>query len=349
MSAAGRLIAASLVRYSTGIAIQRNICSTACSLGIKSRWVAPYRRELLKRQKIMVKKGLAPSSRRSEFIEWNYDAELFAFGKRLQEEFNGELLREALTDSSYIAQETVRQQALDVDVPALDMNSNKQLAAAGEKIILDYCTKYLRASLPLLPEEGIRALVEYLSSEEVMSDIGFGIGLKDLILCQEYPPSPQTLAKSFRAVVGALNASAGISRCQLFVRDFVASYLVGKDPSDIWQIESPMELLKDILVRSGYGEPEPRLMFKTGKNTIQAVYQVGVYSDKKLMGSGYGETVDTAVEQAAHDAVKKLFHIAEASNPLPFGKDADKIVLADQENTPLSEWSINKLHNIVNC
>lgn len=81
---------------------------------------------------------------------------MYAFGKRLQEDFEGSLLREALTDSSYIVQETSHQQALGVIVPALTMKSNNELAAVGAKIISDYCVKYLRASLPLLPEEGIR-------------------------------------------------------------------------------------------------------------------------------------------------------------------------------------------------
>ncbi|KAG7159587.1 Ribosomal protein L44-like, partial [Homarus americanus] len=50
-------------------------------------------------------------------------------------------------------------------------------------------------------------------------------------------------------------------------------------------IDRPMELLTDILARSGCGKPEPRLMFQTGKNTVEAVYQVGIYSDKNFMGS----------------------------------------------------------------
>ena len=90
------------------------------------------------------------------FTHRNYDAELYAFGKRLQEEFDGDALREALTDSSYIACEVQRQQELGVTDPGLTMNNNQELAANGERIITDYCVAYLRAALPLLPEEGIR-------------------------------------------------------------------------------------------------------------------------------------------------------------------------------------------------
>lgn len=297
----------------------------------------------------MEKKGIAHKFKRSEYIEWNYDAELYAFGKRLQEDFEGSLLREALTDSSYIAQEVSRQQALGVTVPALTMKGNSELAAVGANIIYDYCVKYLRASLPLLPEEGIRSLVEFLTSEEIMCEVGYGIGLKDLILCQEYPPSPTTAAKSFKAVVAALNTSSGLILCQSFVRDFVVSQLVGKDLSEIWKIEQPMDLLTDILTRSGCGHPEPRLIFQSGKNTLQAVYQVGVYSDKKFLGTGFGESIEIAVEEAAHDCLRKLFHITESSSPLPFGKEAKKIILKDETNLTLEEWSIGKAQNVVMC
>lgn len=52
------------------------------------------------------------------------------------------------------------------------------------------------------------------------------------------------------------------------------------------QIENPMEAMQDILGRSGRGEPEPRLIFESGKNTLEAVYHVGIYSDKEFIGSG---------------------------------------------------------------
>jgi len=35
---------------------------------------------------------------RSEFLEWNYDSEIFAFGKRLKDEFDENLLRLAFVD-----------------------------------------------------------------------------------------------------------------------------------------------------------------------------------------------------------------------------------------------------------
>lgn len=86
----------------------------------------------------------------------NYNAELYAFGKRLQEEFDSDALREALTHASYIHKERQRQHDLGVSDPGLAMEDNNLLATKGEQLIADYCTTYLRAALPLLPEEGVR-------------------------------------------------------------------------------------------------------------------------------------------------------------------------------------------------
>lgn len=309
----------------------------------------PLYQELRQRHIKMKRLGLVPVTKRNEFIEWNYDAELYAFGKRLQEEFDGDALREAMTDPSYITKETQRQQELGVSDPGLAMNNNKELAARGEAVITEYCFGYLRTALPLLPEEGISALVEYLLSEEMMSAVGYGIGLRDLILCEEHPPSSSTMARCFQAVVGALSVSSPAPRCQAFVRDFVVAQLVGKDIDTIWKVENPMGVVADILHESGRGEPEPRLIFQSGQETLQAVYHVGVYSDKKFMGSGYGETVETAVKEAAHDALRKLFQITDSASPLPFGKDADMLPLKTEANISLDNWSIDKTKNIITC
>lgn len=45
--------------------------------------------------------GLEPEQPRSSFLEWNYEAELFAFGKRLGEEFDRNLLKKALIQREY--------------------------------------------------------------------------------------------------------------------------------------------------------------------------------------------------------------------------------------------------------
>lgn len=49
-----------------------------------------------------IEAGPQKPDRRSAYIEWNYDAELFAFNARLQENFDDTLLRTALTHPSHV-------------------------------------------------------------------------------------------------------------------------------------------------------------------------------------------------------------------------------------------------------
>lgn len=60
-------------------------------------------------QKRRKKVGPEAPQPRSTFLEWNYDAEIFAFGKRLQENFNEKILRIALTNRSYVQKDDSKQ------------------------------------------------------------------------------------------------------------------------------------------------------------------------------------------------------------------------------------------------
>lgn len=60
--------------------------------------MGPTLEEINRRKK---KLGPQPESPRSSYLEWNYDAEIFAFGKRLHEEFDKKLLKQAFIQREY--------------------------------------------------------------------------------------------------------------------------------------------------------------------------------------------------------------------------------------------------------
>lgn len=223
---------------------------------------------------------------RSSFVEWNYRAELFAFGKRLQEEFQLPLLQTAFTQQSYITQEEQKQRDLGIDEIDLKMENNQKLAEQGLYIIQQYVAAFLQYNLPKVPAEGQQAIAGYLSSQETLAYIAKNLGMSDLILCAEYPASEESLAQSFKAVVGALHESTGMERAFNFVRDFVCTQLNQKDLLELWEIKEPQKMLQQICVQEKLGEPEPRLLGDCGKNTVLAAFQVGMYSNKKLIGKG---------------------------------------------------------------
>lgn len=86
----------------------------------------------------------------------NYDAELYAFGKRLHEEFNDDLLRKALTEKSYVSKLAEEQRKVGIESSIDDSFDNRAMVAEGEQIMNDFVALYLRHALPRLPEEGIQ-------------------------------------------------------------------------------------------------------------------------------------------------------------------------------------------------
>lgn len=95
-----------------------------------------------------------------------------------------------------------------------------------------------------------------------------------------------TLASAFKALVSALKDSSGLERASLFIRDFVITQLAQTDINDFWTIENPIEALDTICKNEGLSKPEPRLVGEAGRNTILALFRVGIYVDKKLIGLG---------------------------------------------------------------
>ena len=92
-----------------------------------------------------------------------------------------------------------------------------------------------------------------------------------------------TLADSFKAVVAALESSVDEKRARTFIDDFLLVQLNGTDVYDLWKLEKPLDYLKSLMEDA---EIEPRLCNQSASNTILSNYQVGLYSNKKLLGIG---------------------------------------------------------------
>lgn len=270
--------------------------------------------------------GPKPVPHRSEFLDWNYDAEIYAFGIRLKEKFTPALLQQAFVDRSYILQEEMKQRAVGIEEPVLHLTDNSRLIRKGEELMTEYIVTYLNLSLPKFPRDGIKAIYKHLVSEEVLADISRNLGTKDLILAAEFPVGPTTLASSLKAVIGAIFESSGDARAYEFIRDFILTQLNQADINEFWKIDNHMELLKEICKDKKLGDPELRLISQLGKNTLLAAYQVGIYCNKRMIGSGFGEDVTVATEEAAKDSLRNLFDTNDRMKPFDFNMPVEKVI-----------------------
>lgn len=271
-------------------------------------------RELRKRNK---QYGL-PQNPRSEFIEWNHKAELFAFSKRLGESFDLAILERAFLHSSYVHSEEKKKKELGIYDENQKIVDNTQLIKNGRELINKYTKEFISDSLPNLPKEGIHAIQSYLVGDDLLSHLAMNLGMNDLELTSETAASICTHADTFRAVVGALSESSGEKSVQLFIQDFVCTQLSQKDLTECWKIESPLGVLKDVCQTLKMAAPEPRILGDAAKNTILSTYHVGIYSDKKLIGTGFGESINIAIDSAAQNTLLGIFGIKSNARPLNF-------------------------------
>ncbi|XP_053162701.1 39S ribosomal protein L44, mitochondrial isoform X2 [Hemicordylus capensis] len=271
------------------------------------------RRNLIAR----ARKKVAHVSRRSEKPNWDYHAEIQAFNHRLHEKFSLDILKTAFVNSCYIKCEEARRQELGVEKEAVTLNlkDNHELSLQGASFAHSYLKQCFEEAYPKLPPAGIEALVDYLTSEELVSYIARNLSLQDLTLCAEFPEPPNVLQQTFFAVIGALLQSSGPLRTEIFVRDFFIPQLIGKDLFEIWNIVNPMGLLMEELTKRNISAPEPRLIRQSGVSTALPVYFVGLYCDKKLLAEGTGETILAAEEEAARVALRKLYEFTENRRP----------------------------------
>lgn len=287
-----------------------------------------------------------PERHRSEYPNWNFEAELFAFGRRLGEEFDEPTLRRALCDASYARKQMEREKGVGLgDEPAL--NDNTEMRQLGRGIIDNYVKAYLRTHFPNLPEEGCVQISGYLTSDLVSAHIATNIGLADLVLCDRVKPLDSALASCLHAVVGALALSSDEQRAQNFVLDMIVTQLSEQDLFELIDPEvTTFDLLEKIFKSRLDAALEPRIIRATGRDTMLSVFNVGIFCDKDpegaptktFVGSGFGETVDTAVDMAAKDSLRSVFGLHPGVR-LSFGRDAKRLnIQLDAKN-----WSIASL------
>lgn len=276
------------------------------------KWYGPTVRDLNK-LKIKYANKLPKVYKRSGFIDWNFDAEIYSYGMRLNENFDLKLLERAFVQRSYVVQEKHRLEQLGTDTSDINMLDNTDLAEKGRKLASQYVEGYLRYHLPRYPDEGIAALQNYLLSTEKLAYISSNLGSKEIILAEEYPPSQESLAQTILAVIGALEESqtdGNLDRPYNFIRDFICTQLNQQDINEIWKIENPFELLKQVCAHQKIPNIEARIIGDVSKRDILACCRIGIYDSdsKKLLGNGFGDTYENGIETASIDALSKLFN-----------------------------------------
>lgn len=264
--------------------------------------------------------GPEPERPASAWINWNYDMEVSCFGRRLKEEFQDDTLKQAFVNRSYVESEERRREEVGVvdDDGGGGMSHNQELCQLGEELIEGSLSTYFSNCHPRLPMQAIKHIVAHLSRDHMLSHIAHNLGVKDLVLSQEFPPSEETMSTTFKAVVGALCKDQGKDTASIFVRDLIGAQMTGVGVDEVWVVDDPMKLLVEELHKMAKPPPEPRVMWSSGSSTILSNYVIGLYCQQTLIGQSSGESVMVAEEMAARDALRNIYHIQPHHQPLTF-------------------------------
>ncbi|XP_043854542.1 39S ribosomal protein L44, mitochondrial [Dromiciops gliroides] len=296
------------------------------SRGIKGgiRAALRFQKELERRRLL---KCPPPPVRRSEKPNWDYHAEIQAFCHRLNEDFSLELLKTAFINRCYIESEEARRQKLGVDkeAVALNLRDNRELSEQGRAFSQKCLTQLLGDAYPSLPSEGVQAIVDFLSSEDIVCHVARHLAVEQLTLSAEFPVPQTVLQQTFFAVIGALLQSSGPLKTSVLHQDFLITQMTGKELFEMWKVVNPMGLLVDELTKRNISAPEPRITRQSGSSTVLPLYFVGLYCEKKLISEGPGETVLVAEEEAARVALRKLYGLTENRRPWDYSKPSEKL------------------------
>ncbi|KAK7883346.1 hypothetical protein WMY93_029520 [Mugilogobius chulae] len=303
----------------------QNVCRnvTLTQIREKKRWMKAYTYLMAKKLKL---EGPPPPKPRSQKPNWDYHAEVQAFQNRLHENFSLELLKQAFVNPCYLKAESERRQELGVDteLTALTLKNNIELCVKGETITKTFVADWCRASFPSLPSEGVQSVVEYLTGVDNITYVARNLGMEDLTMSAEFPVPERVLYSTFMAVIGALQESSGKERAVFFLRDVLVAQMIGKDIFDLWTVVNPMGLLTEELTKRNIPLPEPRLIRSAGASTVLPLYFVGLYSEKKLLAQGPGETLAAAEEEAARVALRNIYGFSENRKPINFSPQQEQ-------------------------
>lgn len=131
-----------------------------------------------------------------------------------------DLLKTAFVNSCYVKSEEAKRQKLGIEKEAalLNLKDNQELSEQGTSFSQTCLTQFLEDEFPDLPSEGVKSLVDFLTSEQVVYHVATNLAVEQLTLSAEFPVPPPVLQQTFFAVVGALLQSSGPERTALFIR-----------------------------------------------------------------------------------------------------------------------------------
>ncbi len=206
---------------------------------------------------------------------------------------NIELLRNALTHSSYANEEHCR------------FGSNERLEFLGDSVLSIIVSEYIYKNFKQLPEGELTKLRASLVCEKALCGFSRELQMgKYLYLGKGEAHNhgeerPSILADAFEAVLAAIYLDGGFEPAKKHVLRFITEELRSRDDDTFKDYKT---LLQEVIQKN----PEERLVYiltdETGPDHDKS-FTVEVHLNSNVIGSGVGKSKKQAEQEAAHQAL----------------------------------------------
>jgi ribonuclease-3 len=220
------------------------------------------------------------------------------FAARLFSNFsNILLLNRALTHRSYLNEHN---EALE---------DNERLEFLGDAVLDFIVGAWLYHRYPEMPEGDLTRMRSALVHTEQLAEFAQQIGIGNAMKLGRGEAQaggkdrPGLLCDTFEAVIGALFIDQDIEGVQKFIEPYLIT--AAEDILLNHKDEDPKSKLQEWAQGSGYQAPQYATKNSYGPDHSK-LFEVDVYIDGKVSGSGFGQSKHVATKQAAQDALEKL-------------------------------------------
>ncbi len=217
-----------------------------------------------------------------------------ALGHRFRDEA---LLLEALTHTTY-ANEHPRARA------------NERLEFLGDSVVGMVIAAHLYERYSDLPEGELTKIRAAVVCEPSLASRARALGLGKYMRFGRGESvtgrdRDSTLSDGFEALVGALYLDGGLEAAQRFVLRELGP-LVEAARKGLVRVDYKTQL-QELLQRQGAAAPQYRLLVEEGPAHLRR-FQVGVYFQGRLLGTGWGRNKKEAEQEAARQALMPEHH-----------------------------------------
>jgi len=184
--------------------------------------------------------------------------------------------------------------------------SNERLEFLGDSLLNLIVSDFLFKSNPEFSEGELTKLRSRLVNSHSLSHCGFSLGIdKFIMLCFSAEKalkdgSDSIVADTIEAIIAAIYLDSGFQNARKFVVEVLVPIIV---QSNLIIDTNYKSLLLEKVQSLGFPSPVYKVLSESGPDHCKH-FEVGVYVENVLLGTGSGKNKKSAEQEAAHNAIE---------------------------------------------